>query len=351
MKNLHKISPTIILITIFLISSALTCRRYEIGHFEETVVNFTDVNTIWDDYNSTSPSFENDYLFHFSSNRNSYGAEFDIVGENMQISWNMETGALGVTSDPYGDYMSTLHPLFEAINSPNNELGPYSFLYTKDSENNITQDLVMYTSDESGDFDLKYSFVDFYSYNLSRLTDTVKTYNLNFLNTDANEMYPSFFGEDFYYHNRRTPSTEMIQKIIYCSDKDGDYDIYAVDFSPGYSIVENLQANPTVEPLKMDISSESEDKCPNVNGKLLVFSSNRPGGYGGFDLYYSLYENGNWSKPLNFGNKINTEYDEYRPIVIQIFSFDNSVMVFSSNRPGGKGGFDLYYTGIENMIE
>jgi hypothetical protein len=82
-------------------------------------------------------------------------------------------------------------------------------------------------------------------------------------------------------------------------------------------------------------------------GNTIVFTSNRPGGYGGFDLYYSVYSNGQWGKPVNFGNKINTAYDEYRPIATSIDGFDNNFMIFSSNRPGGKGGFDLYYVGIE----
>ena len=98
------------------------------------------------------------------------------------------------------------------------------------------------------------------------------------------------------------------------------------------------------------MSSSSEDKCPYVNGKLLTFSSNRPGGYGGFDLYYSLFENGSWSAPINFGNKINTAFDEYRPISLHIQNFDNNLLIFSSDRPGGKGGFDLYYTGIKQLI-
>ena len=60
-----------------------------------------------------------------------------------------------------------------------------------------------------------------------------------------------------------------------------------------------------------------------------------------------------WSDPINFGEKINTEYDEFRPIVRPQWDFSNDLMLFSSNRPGGKGGFDLYYVGIDkiNRIE
>jgi hypothetical protein len=338
---------------IFLISSASSCEKHKIGHFKEDVINFSDVNTIWDDYNSTSPEVYNNYLFHFSSNRNSYGNDFDIVGEDMTIIFNINTGGIGIESSSYGNVLSNLMPMFEAINTANNELGPYSLFYQKDpsSSDGTMQDLVMYATDSSGDYDIKFSYTDISIIDGSSLTDTPSTYDLGFINTEANELYPSFFGKDFYYHALGTPSTNKIEKIIYCSDKDGDYDIYDVNFLPEASLIETLQTDLSVEPEKLDINSGSDDKCPNVNGKLLVFSSNRPGGYGGFDLYYSFYENGSWTDPLNFGADINTEFDEYRPITIQDFSFDNMLMIFSSDRPGGKGGFDLYYTGVNQKIE
>lgn len=42
--------------------------------------------------------------------------------------------------------------------------------------------------------------------------------------------------------------------------------------------------------------------------------------------------------------------DEYRPILIEEgVSTTQTLMVFSSDRPGGLGGFDLYFTGIDNQ--
>lgn len=79
----------------------------------------------------------------------------------------------------------------------------------------------------------------------------------------------------------------------------------------------------------------------------MVFTSNRKGGFGGYDLWYSRLENGVWSVPKNFGPKINTKYDEYRPIVSINRGIPNDLLLFSSNRPNGKGGYDLYYIGIK----
>lgn len=79
----------------------------------------------------------------------------------------------------------------------------------------------------------------------------------------------------------------------------------------------------------------------------LVFTSDKPGGYGGYDLYYSVFRNNAWSQPVNFGDKINTAYDEYRPILVNSgLTTTETMMIFSSNRPGGKGVFDLYFVGV-----
>ncbi len=74
-------------------------------------------------------------------------------------------------------------------------------------------------------------------------------------------------------------------------------------------------------------------------------------GHGGFDLWYSLYDGRNWLAPVNFGEEINTEYDEFRPVVVSTEDgfFMNDLLIFSSDRPGGMGGFDLYYAGIKRF--
>ena len=94
------------------------------------------------------------------------------------------------------------------------------------------------------------------------------------------------------------------------------------------------------------IASGSDDKCPMISRNVMVFTSNRPGGLGGYDLYYSVYQNGKWGSPINFGPKVNSTSNEYRPILGYHPDFTNDFMVFSSDRPGGMGGYDLYFTGV-----
>ena len=90
------------------------------------------------------------------------------------------------------------------------------------------------------------------------------------------------------------------------------------------------------------LSSDNNDKCPYIFNDKKVFASDRDGGYGGYDLYYSAYRNGIWTLPKNLGDKINSAFDEYRPIITPFYEFDDTMLIFSSNRSGGKGGFDLF---------
>ncbi|BDS11144.1 OmpA family protein [Aureispira anguillae] len=75
-----------------------------------------------------------------------------------------------------------------------------------------------------------------------------------------------------------------------------------------------------------------------VSDSLMLFSSNRPGGYGGRDLYYSIQTNGQWQIPVNLGPKINTEYDEDAPFLAK----NGRHLYFSSDHPLSMGGYDIY---------
>lgn len=74
----------------------------------------------------------------------------------------------------------------------------------------------------------------------------------------------------------------------------------------------------------------------NEEDSLLYFSSNIPGGYGGFDLYSSKWDGQQWQPPVNLGSEINTEYDEVFPSVSP-----QGYLIFSSNHIETTGGLDL----------
>lgn len=72
------------------------------------------------------------------------------------------------------------------------------------------------------------------------------------------------------------------------------------------------------------------------DGTVLYFSSNMPGGKGGADLYVSYYRDGQWTAPENLGGGINTRGDEFSPY------WWNDQLFFSSDGFGGFGGLDNY---------
>lgn len=73
------------------------------------------------------------------------------------------------------------------------------------------------------------------------------------------------------------------------------------------------------------------------NGKFLVFASNMPGGYGGYDLYICQASGRGWKKPVNLGANINTEKNEVFP-----FIYENHWLIYASDGREGYGGLDLY---------
>lgn len=75
------------------------------------------------------------------------------------------------------------------------------------------------------------------------------------------------------------------------------------------------------------------------DGKSLYFVSDRPGGKGGTDVYVSRLEGNIWSAPLSLGAPINTKGDEMFPFVDE----KGNLYFASTGQPGGMGGLDIYF--------
>jgi outer membrane protein OmpA-like peptidoglycan-associated protein/tetratricopeptide (TPR) repeat protein len=113
----------------------------------------------------------------------------------------------------------------------------------------------------------------------------------------------------------------------------GDFDIYKSVYTPtGWSIEENLG-----DSVNTDFWESSPAISPDK--RALYFSSTRPGGYGGADLYVSyLKPNGRWTEAVNMGPTINTAGDEMAPFI----HADNQTLYFTSDGLPGYGGSDLF---------
>ena len=80
------------------------------------------------------------------------------------------------------------------------------------------------------------------------------------------------------------------------------------------------------------------------DGEWLVFAgNNRPGGMGNFDIYISYKTPEGWSAANNLGGVVNSEYWDSQPCL----SPDKRQLYFASNRPGGFGGSDIYVSTLQ----
>ena len=81
-----------------------------------------------------------------------------------------------------------------------------------------------------------------------------------------------------------------------------------------------------------------------ADGTKLYFSSNRPGGFGGMDIYVVEKLGDRWSAPKNLGAKVNTTGNELFP-----FIYGNDILFFSSNGLGGIGNLDVFFTDVNQL--
>ncbi len=122
-------------------------------------------------------------------------------------------------------------------------------------------------------------------------------------------------------------------KMIFTRRVKSDEDFYESDLTNG-----NWSE---AKPIEGRVNTNLNEGAQNISqdGLLLVFTGcNYPEGAGSCDLYYSAKTNTGWSEPQNIGTTINTEFWESSPSL----SPDKKDLYFSSNRPGGFGGKDIW---------
>ncbi len=99
------------------------------------------------------------------------------------------------------------------------------------------------------------------------------------------------------------------------------------------------------EPEKLPINSDSWEGSASMapDGSFIIFSSDRPGGFGGKDLYITYKNNDtSYTEPKNLGKEINTELDEDAPFIRS----DGKSFNFSSKGHNSMGGYDIFESKI-----
>lgn len=79
------------------------------------------------------------------------------------------------------------------------------------------------------------------------------------------------------------------------------------------------------------------------NDSILIFAAKRPEGFGGLDLYYTVFADGVWRSPKNLGKGINSPFDETTPYLAK----DGRTLYFSSNSTASMGGFDVFKSSFD----
>ena len=125
------------------------------------------------------------------------------------------------------------------------------------------------------------------------------------------------------------------KKMIFNRRINNDEDFYESDLVDGKWS--------KAEPLGGKVNTNLNEGAQNISqdGQLLIFTGcNYPEGEGSCDLYFSVMTNNGWSEPQNLGPVVNTDLWESSPSL----SPDKRDLYFSSRRPGGFGGSDIWVT-------
>jgi len=337
-KNIYKMKNLSVSISIIFIFSILAytitftgCKKkienpvkFPVGYFPETVVNINDLNTEYDDYNTALFQLFGKVTIVFSSNRKSSGGEFDLVQDSMTFVFEQTDGAFGFTAEMTNDVFLT--KLLNAANKTGDDFGQYRFYSPLDGY----EYLLLSSENEEGNLDM------YYLKNRPVFDTGIPAvsgpYPITLLNTMWDEDYICFDTNQ--------------DSVYFSSDKGGNFDIYLNTRPSNLPVDAWFDSGFEISEVADSINSSGDEKCPLVHKNIMVFASNRPGGIGGYDLYCSIFRRGKWSSPVNLGPEINTSSNEFRPVISSNPDFENMFMIFSSDRPGGKGRFDLYFTGV-----
>lgn len=128
------------------------------------------------------------------------------------------------------------------------------------------------------------------------------------INNGANQYYNSISGRGtILFHAKNEANNSM--DIFKATERNGRY---------------------TVESLGVEINTADNETDPYISPEedYLIFSSNRAGGYGGVDLYISFATEQGWGQPINLGEEINSNSNDYAPCITS----NGLIMTFTSNR-------------------
>lgn len=229
---------------------------------------------------------------------------------------NKTADLLAWDSLPTGSYTSVL----EGFNTIYNEYAPY-----------ITDKGLMYIADH---LTVQVLYPSAF---------TNQSLHLHFLSQeDSNGKYgrPKMLlkGREYYYHDgplERRPNTETYALTL----REIDGLLYDLKMNIYFSPLSGAEKD--LIPFKYNGTNNAGHPSFSADGNRMYFSSDRPGGYGQLDIWYTDWANGEWTLPVNAGPEINSPGNELYPTIT------NERLFFSSDRRDeGYGGLDVYYVSL-----
>lgn len=319
--------------------------RYKSTSIDPFLVNLEQINTRYNDYNAYAPtSILDEFGIVYSTDFPSSGTHLDIRTASITLTQN------GAEVEVEGSRTGTF---YSAFNSEKDERGPiftgrYYFDYYQ--EEGSTTFYPDYFDPEAADAD-----DIFFLFSRDRSSEEGRGFDILFsrflpdrgtwseaetagFNSLHSDYYPCCDGEYIYFSSNRS----------------GNENIYRTPYIDETSFLDSGDPVPVSE-----LNSSFNDSCPYVysewaaDTKIMVFSSDREGGTGGYDIYFSFWddENKTWQAPRPMGSPVNSPHNEYRPTIYTAFTMDpfKYILLFSSDRPDGTGGYDLYIAGSETL--
>jgi outer membrane protein OmpA-like peptidoglycan-associated protein len=258
--------------------------------------------------------FYKEYLRRSKSDdltRRSVVADVKRCGAGMKLASQPELGLV----ENMGENVNSLHDEFAPIQSPNFEEKLYFSAAREDAEGGLRND--------AGIEDLKMGRLrsDIYSTVFEGGDWTIPERLQNgLINSSRNEVLLDFVnsGKALLFFRGLTQYSGEILVDTFKADNE----------------VRGLPPN-----FNSPVSAETGDNSLTFfNDSIMIFASRQAGGFGGLDLYYTVYSDGVWRTPTNLGSAINTPYDETTPYLAK----DGRTLYFASNSIASMGGFDIF---------
>jgi len=152
---------------------------------------------------------------------------------------------------------------------------------------------------------------------------------------------PTKIGNDF----SLMPSTVAAKlssrkkEIFITKNTNGNKELYSLTYK------DNKWSDPVKVGPSINSKSSISNACVSPDGNTLYFSSNKEGGYGGYDIYVcERLSDGSWSKAVNLGPNVNTTFDDVSPFIAS----DGVTLYFSSKGHNTMGGYDVFFTTLSD---